>query len=55
MVRTPNAYSPDSLDAMSLDSKFDSIDSPEDIGKIYDEIIDHIVELITNPFGNYLF
>ncbi|RVW48718.1 Pumilio-like 12 [Vitis vinifera] len=28
--------------------------SPEDVQKIFLEIIDHIVELMTDPFGNYL-
>ncbi|KAJ6796599.1 pumilio-like protein 12-like isoform X1 [Iris pallida] len=78
--RDSRDYSPDNLDAKTIDSKFDSVDSVkgkiyslakdqhgchflqskldkgcrEDIGKIYDEIIDHIVELMTNPFGNNL-
>ncbi|XP_068635751.1 uncharacterized protein [Aristolochia californica] len=28
--------------------------TPEDVQKIFVEIIDHIVELMTDPFGNYL-
>ncbi|XP_057955818.1 pumilio homolog 12 isoform X2 [Malania oleifera] len=28
--------------------------TPEDVEKIFVEIIDHIVELMTDPFGNYL-
>eukprot|EP01018_Ginkgo_biloba_P014812 Gb_24858 [translate_table: standard] len=36
-----------------LQRKFDE-GSPEDVQKIFLEIIDHIIELMTDPFGNYL-
>ncbi|XP_057861929.1 putative pumilio homolog 8, chloroplastic [Cryptomeria japonica] len=36
-----------------LQKKFDD-GSPEDVHKIFQEIIGHIVELMTDPFGNYL-
>eukprot|EP01018_Ginkgo_biloba_P024161 Gb_27539 [translate_table: standard] len=36
-----------------LQRKFDE-GSPEDVQKIFVEIIDHIIELMTDPFGNYL-
>ncbi|KAL2893840.1 putative pumilio-like protein 7 chloroplastic [Bienertia sinuspersici] len=36
-----------------LQKKFDE-GSFEDVQLIFDEIIDHVVELMTNPFGNYL-
>jgi hypothetical protein len=36
-----------------LQRKF-SEGSPQDVEKIFLEIIDHIVELMTDPFGNYL-
>jgi len=28
--------------------------TPEDVQVIFNEIIDHVVELMVNPFGNYL-
>ena len=28
--------------------------SPQDVQLIFNEIIDHVVELMINPFGNYL-
>lgn len=36
-----------------LQKKFDE-GRPEDVQKIFVEIIDHIIELMTDPFGNYL-
>ncbi|XP_038724983.1 pumilio homolog 12-like isoform X2 [Tripterygium wilfordii] len=36
-----------------LQKKF-SEGTPEDVGKIFLEIVEHIVELMTDPFGNYL-
>lgn len=36
-----------------LQRKFDE-GSSEDVQKIFVEIIDHIIELMTDPFGNYL-
>ncbi|CAM6082228.1 unnamed protein product [Calypogeia fissa] len=36
-----------------LQRKFDE-GGPEDVQKIFNEIIDHIIELMTDPFGNYL-
>ncbi|KAG6547422.1 hypothetical protein Mapa_010870 [Marchantia paleacea] len=36
-----------------LQRKFDE-GGPEDVQKIFQEIIEHIIELMTDPFGNYL-
>jgi hypothetical protein len=36
-----------------LQKKFDE-GGPEDVGKIFNEIIGHITELMKDPFGNYL-
>lgn len=36
-----------------LQRKFDE-GGPEDVAKIFSEIIEHIIELMTDPFGNYL-
>eukprot|EP00246_Nothoceros_aenigmaticus_P016368 TRINITY_DN739_c0_g1_i1.p1 TRINITY_DN739_c0_g1~~TRINITY_DN739_c0_g1_i1.p1 ORF type:complete len:401 (-),score=70.00 TRINITY_DN739_c0_g1_i1:932-2134(-) len=36
-----------------LQRKFDE-GGPDDVQKIFNEIIDHIIELMTDPFGNYL-
>ena len=36
-----------------LQKKFDE-GEPEDVGKIFKEIIGHITKLMKDPFGNYL-
>ncbi|KAJ6836514.1 pumilio-like protein 12-like isoform X1 [Iris pallida] len=43
----------DQLGCRFLQRKFTE-GNPEDVGKIFAEIITHIVELMTDPFGNYL-
>lgn len=48
-----NIIAKDQYGCRFLQRKFDE-GSPGDVQKIFIEIIDHIIELMTDPFGNYL-
>ena len=54
LIKKAYEYAKDQSGCRSLQRKI-AEGSPEAIGEIYESILPHFVELMNNPFGNYLF